>query len=158
MSINDKLRQTPQKLGKYSMDCPHECQPEIHVKYTAFSIWIILLGILFYDLGCRFPVNSADFWLCLREFCGKADRRRLAGQRREFKTYRKSTAQEIRDCGMFCFVVNQFCATVWPRRSQTWIGLTWFLRSFIILLGQKVAMAVAHQQGNSPKGNSPNEI
>ena len=47
-------------------------------------------------LGCRFPVNSADFWLCLRKFCGKADRGRLAGQRREFKIHRKSTAQVIK--------------------------------------------------------------
>ena len=46
-------------------------------------------------LGCRFPVSSADFWLCLRKFCGKADRGRLAGQRREFKIHRKSTAQEM---------------------------------------------------------------
>ena len=45
------------------------------------------------NLGCRFPVSSADFWLCLRKFCGEADRGRLAGQRREFKTRRKSTAQ-----------------------------------------------------------------
>ena len=44
-------------------------------------------------LGCRFPVNSADFWLCLSKFCGEADRGRLAGQRREFKIHRKSTAQ-----------------------------------------------------------------
>ena len=44
-------------------------------------------------LGCRFPVNSADFWLRLRKSCGKADRGRLAGQRREFKLHRKSTAQ-----------------------------------------------------------------
>ena len=48
---------------------------------------------LLHYLGCRFPVNSADFWLCLRKFCGEADRRRLAGQRREFKIHRKSTAQ-----------------------------------------------------------------
>ena len=46
-------------------------------------------------LGCRFPVNSADFWLCLHKFCGEADRGRLAGQWREFKTYRKSTAQKM---------------------------------------------------------------
>ena len=46
-------------------------------------------------LGCWFPVSSADFWLCLCKFCGVADRGRLAGQRREFKTYRKSTAQMI---------------------------------------------------------------
>ena len=45
------------------------------------------------DLGCRFPVSSADFWLCLRKFCVEADRGRLAGQGREFITYRKSTAQ-----------------------------------------------------------------
>ena len=45
------------------------------------------------DLGCRFSVNSADFLLCLRKFCGQADRGRLAGQQREFKIYRKSTAQ-----------------------------------------------------------------
>ena len=51
------------------------------------------LFLLNYVLGCRFPVSSADFWLCLRKFCGEADKRRLAGQRREFKTYRKSTAQ-----------------------------------------------------------------
>ena len=50
-------------------------------------------------LGCRFPVNSADVWLCLRKFYGKADRGRLAGQRREFKIHRKNTAQKItRDC------------------------------------------------------------
>ena len=48
-----------------------------------------------YDLGCRFPVNSADFWLRLRKFCGEADRGRLAGQRREFKIHRKSTAQKM---------------------------------------------------------------
>ena len=47
------------------------------------------------DLGCRFSVNSADFLLCLRKFCGQADRGRLAGQRREFKIHRKSTAQLI---------------------------------------------------------------
>ena len=35
------------------------------------------------------------FWLCLRKFCGEADRVRLAGQRQEFKTYWKSTAQFI---------------------------------------------------------------
>ena len=35
------------------------------------------------------------FWLCLRKFCWEADRGRLAGQRREFKTHRKSTAQYI---------------------------------------------------------------
>ena len=46
-------------------------------------------------LGCGFPVCSADFWLCLCKFCGEADRGRLAGQQREFKTYRKSTAQII---------------------------------------------------------------
>ena len=44
-------------------------------------------------LGCSFPVSSADFWLCLRKFCGQADRGRLAGQRREFKFHRKSAAQ-----------------------------------------------------------------
>ena len=43
-------------------------------------------------LGCSFPVRSADFWLCLRKFCGQADRGRLAGQRREFKFHRKSAA------------------------------------------------------------------
>ena len=48
---------------------------------------------MIHALGCRFPVSSADFWLCLRKFCGEADRGRLAGQWREFKTYRKSTAQ-----------------------------------------------------------------
>ena len=48
-----------------------------------------------YELGCEFPVSSADFWLCLRKFCGKADRGRLAGQRREFKIHRKSTAQVV---------------------------------------------------------------
>ena len=26
-------------------------------------------------LGCKFPVSSADFWLCLRKFCGEADRK-----------------------------------------------------------------------------------
>ena len=46
-----------------------------------------------HGLGCSFPVSSADFWLCLRKFCGQADRGRLAGQRREFKIHRKSTAQ-----------------------------------------------------------------
>ena len=46
-----------------------------------------------HDLGCRFPVNSADFWLCLHKFSGKADRGRLARQRREFKIHRKSTPQ-----------------------------------------------------------------
>ena len=46
-------------------------------------------------LGCRFSVSSADFWLCLRKFCGKADRGRLAGQQRELKTHRKSIAQPI---------------------------------------------------------------
>ena len=46
-------------------------------------------------LGCSFPVTSADFWLCLRNFCGKADRGRLAGQRWEFKIHRKSTAQAM---------------------------------------------------------------
>ena len=46
-------------------------------------------------LGCSFPVSSADFWLCLRKFCGQADRGRLAGQRREFKFHRKSAAQIV---------------------------------------------------------------
>ena len=50
---------------------------------------------MIYDFGCSFPLSSADFWLCLRKFCGKADRGRLAGQRREFKTHRKSTAQPV---------------------------------------------------------------
>ena len=45
------------------------------------------------DLGCRFPVSSADFWLCLNKYCGEADRGRLAGQRQEFKNHRKSTVQ-----------------------------------------------------------------
>ena len=40
--------------------------------------------------------SSADFRLCLHKFCGEADRGRLAWQRREFKTYRKSTAQSPR--------------------------------------------------------------
>ena len=47
------------------------------------------------SLGCGFLVSSADFRLCLHKFCGEADRGRLAGQRREFKTYRKSAAQQI---------------------------------------------------------------
>ena len=47
------------------------------------------------SLGCAFLVSSADFRLCLHKFCGEADRGRLAGQRGEFKTYRKSTAQLI---------------------------------------------------------------
>ena len=46
-------------------------------------------------LGCGFPVNSADFWLCLHKFCGLADRGRLVGQWRKFKTCRKSTAQSM---------------------------------------------------------------
>ena len=54
-----------------------------------------------YQLGCGFPVNSADFRLCLCKFCGKADRGRLAGQRWEFKTRRKSTAQLISTCVTF---------------------------------------------------------
>ena len=54
-------------------------------------------------LGCRFPVNSADFWLCSRKFCGKADRGRLAGQCREFKTYRKSTAQVMVGASLCAF-------------------------------------------------------
>ena len=44
-------------------------------------------------LGCGYPVSSANFWVYLRKFCVKADIGRLAGQRREFKTHRKSTAQ-----------------------------------------------------------------
>ena len=52
-----------------------------------------LLGEFVHFLGCRFPVNTADFWLCLRKFWSEADRGRLPGQRREFKTHRKSTAQ-----------------------------------------------------------------
>ena len=46
-------------------------------------------------LGCGFPVSLADFRLCLHKFCGEADRGRLAGQRGEFKTHRKSTAQVV---------------------------------------------------------------
>ena len=49
------------------------------------------------ELGCRFPVSSADFWLCLCKFCGEADRGGLARQWREFKTYRKSTGQLMRE-------------------------------------------------------------
>ena len=51
---------------------------------------------LYVCLGCEFPVSRADFGLCLRKFRGKVDkvdRGGLAKQRREFKTYRKSTAQ-----------------------------------------------------------------
>merc|ERR1711884_112479 len=66
--------------------------------YIFLWFWFILLGrnsIELHHLRCRFPVSSADFRLCLRKFCGQADRGRLAWQRREFKIHRKSTAQDM---------------------------------------------------------------
>ena len=61
-----------------------------------------------YHLGCRFPVTSADFWLCLRKFCGEADRGKLAGQWWEFKIYRKSTAQTITTLPLSKFPATSF--------------------------------------------------
>ena len=67
--------------------------PSVDDLYMAKAKQILKMN---YVLGCSFPVSSADFWLCLRKFCGEAGRGRLAGQWREFKTDRKSTAQVVR--------------------------------------------------------------
>ena len=76
MKVDTLSTETTQEIGTFVMDFD--------------AIYVYPLSDF---LGCRFPVNSADFWLCLRKFCGEADRGRLAGQWREFKTHRKSTAQ-----------------------------------------------------------------
>ena len=67
---------------------------------------------------------SADFWLCLRKFCGEADRGRLAGQRREFKIQRKSTAQSI---NVYCSLTKDLINLWWPEWSPLglWKGSRW---------------------------------
>ena len=71
-------------------------------------------------LGSGFPVSSTDFWLFLCKFCGEADTGRLAGLKREFKTYRESTAHVVNlvmksffsKLNVFvCEYVSQLCET-----------------------------------------------
>ena len=94
-----------QKAHTHSYLVLHNALLGFKTSYFAFTIscygaWracrVLGLGpTLTPQLGCRFPVSSADFWLCLRKFCGEADRGRLDWQQREFKTYKKSTAQVV---------------------------------------------------------------
>ena len=77
-----------------------KCAEQVRNVYVRVQMWkavycYIISTFMYSNLGCGFPVSSADFRLCLHKFCGEAERGRLAGQRREFKTYRKSTAQII---------------------------------------------------------------
>ena len=49
-----------------------------------------------YDiLGCGFPVSYQFVYTISADICGEAYKLGLARQRREFKTFRKSTAQMI---------------------------------------------------------------
>ena len=43
--------------------------------FTTIYCEVLIMKLPFsHHLGCRFPVSSADFWLYLRKFCGKACR------------------------------------------------------------------------------------
>ena len=75
----------------------HACIRHLQVSQLAPAKYHTPELVLTDYLGCRFPVSWADFRLCLCKLCSEADRGRLAGQRREFKTYRKSTPQLIID-------------------------------------------------------------
>ena len=65
--------------------------------------------------------DNRAYILYLRKFCGKADRGRLAGQRREFKTYRKSTAQAV--------TAATLCSECSVRRDRAeWDGASIFIK------------------------------
>ena len=46
-------------------------------------------------LGCGYPVSYQFVYTISADICGEADKGGVARQRREFKTYRKSTAQQM---------------------------------------------------------------
>ena len=58
--------------------CPsqHKVHTKSHILWDSGYFGILRMGNV---LGCRFPVNLADFLLCLRTFCGRAYRGRLLG-------------------------------------------------------------------------------
>ena len=89
-------------------------------------------------------MNSADFVLCLCKFCGKADRGRLAGQRRQFKIHRKSTAQVICKRKFYITTLLVSVRTCEPEIKfvHRFLGLTSGIRTCLSsgVMGPSVAM------------------